>query len=71
MLKINNQTERQQVKGVWLMADEVVNWTFYLASTFVMYSQVCTPQSAAVPSVKLLATIISDTSNPKLFVRKD
>ena len=36
------------------MAGEVVNWTFYLASTFVVYWQFCAPKSATAPSAKTL-----------------
>ena len=41
------------------MAGDVVNWTFYLASTFVVYWQFCAPKSATAPSAKPLAAIFA------------
>lgn len=39
------------------MAGEVINWTFYLASTFVVYWQYSAPKSATAPSAKTLGFI--------------
>ena len=41
------------------MAGDVVNWTFYLASTFVVYWQFCAPKSATAPSAKPLCDMAS------------
>ena len=38
------------------MAGDVVNWTFYHASTFVVYWQFCAPKSATALSAKTLAS---------------
>ena len=42
------------------MAGDVVNWTFYLASTFVVYWQFCAPKSATAPSAKTLGASKDD-----------
>ena len=41
------------------MAGDVVNWTFYLASTFVVYWQFSAPKSATAPSAKTLSAIFT------------
>lgn len=48
------------------MAGDVVNWTFYLASTFVVYWQFCAPKSATAPSAKpLCGSLKKDDTKPK------
>src|SRR5688572_29298957 len=42
------------------MAGSVVNSTFYLASTFVLYLQFSAPKSATAPSAKTLAVSCTD-----------
>jgi len=44
----------QQAQAFGSMAGNVVNWTFYLASTFVVYWQFSAPKSATAPSAKPL-----------------
>ena len=44
------------------MAGDVVNWTFYLASTFVVYWQFCTPKAATAQSAKTLCLTLKDDS---------
>jgi len=45
------------------MAGAVVNWTFYLASTFVVYWQFCAPKSATAPSAKTLPASLDKDTN--------
>lgn len=40
------------------MAVDVVNLTFYLASTFEVYRQFCAPNSVTAPRAKTLAAIL-------------
>ena len=51
------------------MAGDVVNWTFYLASTFVVYWQFCAPKSATAPSAKPLCAIerSKPDKKPKIY----
>ena len=51
------------------MAGEVVNWTFYLASTFVVYWQFSSPKSATAPSANPLAASITDTQKMTLTTK--